>query len=122
MATVNPSIELVGNDAVRFTWVLNNTDFDGAPIGPNHADFRDRSVQAFGTFGGAAVAWQGTNEAEPASNWAQATNRAGAALSLSAAGQMGVGEPHRMQRPLLTGGAASSVTVIAYCRRERSRP
>ena len=118
MATVNPTIRFIGNDTVVFTWVLTNVDNDGAPVGPNHADYADRAVQMFGTFGGAAVAIQGSND--DGTTWFTVDDPQGVDLSLSAAGGKAVSEITERMRPLLTGGAASSVTVAMTCRRQRS--
>ena len=118
MATVNPTIRNVGNDTLVFTWVLTNVDNDGAPVGPNHSDYADRAVQAFGTFGGAAVAIQGSND--DGANWFTVDDPQGVDLTLSAAGGKAVIEVPERMRPLLTGGTASTVTVAMTCRRQRS--
>ena len=120
MPTVNPNITFIGNDAVLFSWTLTTTDFDGAPVGPNHADYVDRTVQAVGTFGGGTVNFQGSNELEPASNWVNAANQQGTVIALTAAGQQSVGHLNRLQRPLLSGSTGATVTVSMVARRPRS--
>lgn len=121
MATINPTIERIGNDAVRLSWALTTADFDGAPIGPNFAQYTDRSVHVFGTFGGGTLAWQGSNEGDPAGNWVPAADRQGVAIALTAAGQKAVGDVNRQQRPFLSGSAGASVTVHAYLSRLRDQ-
>ncbi|MCA3220000.1 MAG: hypothetical protein ING59_15895 [Burkholderiales bacterium] len=120
MATVNPTIRHVGNNTVVFAWVLTNVDNDGAPVGPQHADFADRSVQMAGTFGGASVRVEGTN-VDPASAYFTLDDPQGADLALTAAGGKAVTEVPQWTRPFLTGGAGSSVTVSMTCRRTRGR-
>ena len=122
MATVNPTVTVVGNDAVLFSWTLTNVDNDGAPVGPNHVDYADRTITARGTFGGASVAIQGSNEVSLPANWIGLDDPQGADLNLSAAGGKNITEVPVWTRPLLTGGAASSVIVELLCRRERSLP
>lgn len=123
MATINPTITFVGNDAVLFSWTLNNTDFDGAPVGPNHVDYDDRMVTARGTFGGATLALQGSNELPTPANWNGVDDPQGVDVSFAAAGSKPVAERPVWTRPLLTGGAASSVVVEMLCRRSaRSLP
>lgn len=118
MATVNPTIRYVGNDTVVFTWTLTNADNDGAPIGPNHSDYADRTVQAAGTFGGATVAIQGSND--DGVTWFTVDDPQGTDLTMTTAGGKAIIEVTERMRPLLTGGAASSVTVSMICLRQRS--
>lgn len=118
MATVNGTIRFVGNDSIVCTWVLTNTDADGAPIGPNHAEYADRSVQVLGTFGGANVVLQGSNDG--GATWFALDDPQGTDMSFGAAGGKAVSEATERMRPLLTGGSASSITVTLYCRRPRS--
>jgi len=117
MATVNPTIARLGDNTVRFRFVLTNVDFDGAPIGKNHADFADRNVQVYGTLGGASITVQGGNDG---TNWYTLDDPQGVDLVLSAAGGKSISEVPALTRPFLSGGAGSSVTVDIVCRRSRS--
>ncbi len=119
MPTVNPTITFVGNDAVLFSWTLTNVDNDGAPVGPNHADYADRTVAARGTFGGASVAIQGSNQPDVPSVWFVIDDPQGLDLTLAAAGGKALTELPMWSRPLLSGGAGSSVTIEMLCRRNR---
>lgn len=118
MATVNPTIKHVGNHTVIFTWSLTNADNDGAPIGPNHSDFADRNVQAFGTFGGGSVLVQGSNNDGGA--YHALDDPQGTDISFSGAGGKAISEVTELTRPLLSGGAGSTVTVVIACRRNRA--
>lgn len=119
MATVNPTVRWLGNDAVLFTWVLTNVDNDGAPVGPGQVNFADRTVQVFGTFGGATALIQGSNEPSAPSVWFTVDNPTGGDLSFTAAEGKSLRELPVWTRPLLSGGAGSSVTVALTARRSR---
>lgn len=118
MATVKPTIQRVGDNAARITWVLTNADSDGAPVGNSFNDFFDRSVQVSGAFGGAAVAIQGSNDG--GSTWFAIDDPQGGDLAFWAAGGKAISEVPLLMRPLLTGGASSAVTVSLFARRARS--
>ena len=118
MATVTPTITRINDETARITWVLTNTDADGAPVGKHWADHADRNVQVLGTFGGATVAMQGSNDG--GTTYFTLDDPQGTDLSFSAAGGKAVSEVPQLTRPLLTGGAASSVTVAMVLRRSRS--
>jgi len=117
MATVNPSVAFVGNDTVKFSWALTNANGDGAPVGPNHADYADRNVQLVGTLGGATIVLQGSNDG--GTTWYSLDDPQGNDLSFTAAGGKAISEVPELTRPLLTGGAGSSVTVLVMARRSR---
>jgi hypothetical protein len=120
MATVNPAVRHVGDNTLVFSWVLTNVDNDGAPVGPNYADYADRSVQMAGTFGGASVRIEGSN-VDPPSQYFTLDDPQGGDLALTAAGGKAVTEVPQWTRPFLTGGAGSSVTVSMTARRTRGR-
>jgi hypothetical protein len=114
----DPVLTNIGNHTIRFVYTLTNADPNGAPIGPNHSDYADRSVQAAGTFGGGAVVVQGSNV--DGSNWQGLSDPQGTAISLTSAGGVNISEVPQLTRPSLVGGAGSSVTVAITCRRIRS--
>jgi len=83
------------------------------------SDHPDRTVQVRGTFGGATLAFQGSNDpgASPAV-WFTLTNQAATALSFTSAGGGKVIEATRWVRPLVTGGdGTTSLTVDLVARR-----
>ena len=103
------------NDTESVVWILNDGD-DGAPY--QRANFPDRSVQLFGTFGGGTVVIEATNEAAPApGTWQTLTDPTGVPLSFTAANLKQVVEIHRHLRPRVVGGAGVAVTVILVARR-----
>lgn len=101
------------NGSVKeFTWALTTAVPDGAPM--EWVEWSDRTWQATGTFGGATVTIQGSNDG---TNWFSLTNASGgAALTFTAAGGASSVELPRYTRPNLTvvgTGATVTVTVVA---------
>lgn len=72
-------------------------------------------VQAIGTFGGASVAVQGSNDG---SNWFDLDDLGGTAVGLTAAGGTGVdiGDVPRYIRPETSGGTGTDVDVYILIR------
>jgi hypothetical protein len=97
-----------------YTWALTTANSDGAPV--HAAEWADRTWQATGTFGGATVAFQGSNDG---SNWFSMTNAAGgAAIALTAAGGATTIESPYYVRPNLTVvGSGATITVTLLARR-----
>lgn len=116
MATVNPTVTYIGDNAVLFSWTLTQANTDGAPIGVKFADFRDRTVQMAGTWDSATVVWQGSNVAS-SPTYATLNDAQGSAISkTSDAGPEQVMEATLWQRPNASGGGATqSVVVSCYC-------
>lgn len=118
MATVNPVITHVGkfkDDAHTVLWeALTNTNQDGGRV--EMPGSSDRSIQCEGTFGGATITVQGSNEVTP-TNWETLTDVHGNPCTFTAAGIKAVAEITRWIRPLLSGGAGSDVDVTGMFRR-----
>lgn len=117
MATVAPTFTQLGADAIKAVWVLDNTDADGAPLGKHFVDYADRTVSVDGTFGSATIAIQGSADG---SNWASLTNPIGAPIALTAASSTIISEVPLKTRPVLTGGAGSTINVTVVLRRNRA--
>jgi hypothetical protein len=75
---------------------------------PN-ATFTDRSVQVTGTFGGATVTMQGSNDG--GATWSTLNDAAGTPLTFTAAGIKQVLEVSQFIRPSVSGGAAADLDV-----------
>jgi hypothetical protein len=74
------------------------------------AQYTDKSVQVFGTFGvGGAVSFQGSNDGV---NWAVLTDPQGNPLVFTSAKIEMVSEATMMVRPVITGDASTSLTVL----------
>jgi len=115
MATVNftlmPSPTLTLS---RVKWTpLTSSDLDGEPLGMS--DFQDRTVQVLGTFGGATVTIQGSND--DGTTWATLTDPLGNNLAFSSAGMKQVTELPQLIRPLVSGaGGTTSLSVYLHMR------
>lgn len=73
------------------------------------AQYTDKSVQVFGTFGAGQVAIEGSNDGE---NWAVLTGAQGNALLITEAKIEMVSEATLYIRPVVTGDGATSLTVL----------
>lgn len=96
------------NGAIILTWeALGDADSGGAFTLPFAADI---TVQAVGTFGGATVRMQGSNDGV---NWHNMTQKGGTtALGFTAAGVHSVNENPIYIRPATVGGTSTDVDVI----------
>ena len=82
--------------------------------------YSDRSVHAFGTFGGASVAVQGTNEATNDASlivsFVALHDAQGTAIAFTTAKIDPIAELCNWMKPVITGGAGQSLTVAILCR------
>lgn len=99
--------------AATWTGLTNATSDSGAPLG--QPAWGERTVQVFGTFGvGGTLIIEGSNDG---TNWAAVANRAGTALSFTAAGINRIQDYPLYVRPRVTGGDGStslSVVIAAH--------
>lgn len=111
--------DLTGNGQVmKFTWPLTTADPDGAPIPAKFAEFADRTVSFFGTWGGATAAWQGGD----GSTYVNLTDSQGNAISKTADAMEAVVEVPEYSRPNLTSvGAGAVITATCIARRSFRR-
>jgi hypothetical protein len=124
MATINPVITRIGDHTVKFLYSpMTQTGADvGAPIGPNHADYPDRNVQVFGTFGAAgSLAIQGSND--NGTTYATLNDQSDNPLALTTAKNEQIISVPELTRPAVTAGdGTTSLTCIIICRRaQRSK-
>jgi len=118
MATVVPTFSKIrgpagGVDAVVATWTPLAAAGDvGQPL--QRTDLADRSVQVTGTFAGATIVLEGSNDGV---NYFTLSSPAGAALSFTAPGLLQVNEPTAFVRPHVTLGGGASLTVTMTARR-----
>ena len=98
------------------TWALVTATPDGVAF--SKLEKSECCVQATGTFGGATVTWQGSNDNV---NWFTCTNAAGGtAATLTAAGGMQIIERPVYMRPnLTTVGSGATISVTAFLRRNQ---
>lgn len=122
MAVILPTFAKVhgptgGIDAVVITWTnIGDTD---TCLGVKRPDLIDRSFQAFGTFAGATILCQGSNDSADGAggHWDNLTNPAGTVIAIAAEGIQQVLEASVWIRPKTTLGSGSSVTVAICARR-----
>lgn len=86
------------------TWTALATGDTGKPI--VGIGLSDRSFQASGTFGGATVILQGSNNG---TDWVTLTDPAGAAISFTSTGLKQVLQVTKYMRPSVSGGAAVAI-------------
>jgi len=116
---ITPSYAQVGegdNSYALLTWALVTATPDGSPF--EMLEKSECCMQATGTFGGATITWQGSNDN---TNWFTCSNAAGGtAVSLTAAGGAQIIERPRYMRPNLTVvGSGATITVTAMLRRNQ---
>lgn len=100
MATINYDVGGTASAQTRrVTWEALAAGDDGQAFAPLYQ--RDMSVQVTGTFGGATVTLEGSNDG---TNWYTLNDPFGTALSFTAAGLEGITEHCWQYRPNITGG------------------
>ena len=110
MATITGSGSVGPNSYFKHEWTLGNAD-DGAPIA--RGDLSDKTVQVWGTFGGATVVIEGSMDG---TTWATLKSPLDAALSFTAAGLAAILENPEFIRPRSSGGTGTAVKVAIGAR------
>lgn len=108
MANINPTVNHApqGASSVKTAqWALGIADTGNPVTLTNHAD---RSVQVEGTFGGATVTVQGSNDGQ---NWETLRDPLGNLLTFTAAGLKQVLEMTIQTRVVSSGGTGTAVTA-----------
>lgn len=118
MATISPTytkLESERNSAnmLVITWTPVTEADTCAPAACG--DFADRSVQFDGTFGGATVKLQGSNNG---SAYADLTDPQGNAISKTSAALEAVMELTAYTKPVISGGTSQSLTITLIGRRQ----
>ena len=113
-ATFSRNLGSGDGSIVRFTWVLITADPDGYPL--QFPEWADICFTATGTFGGATLTIEGSNDN---AIWMPLSNAAGgvAATATSNRAMTIIERPLFIRPNLTTIGAGATVTVIAACRR-----
>lgn len=110
MATITPTIVPVSDPGVTrvylATWASIG-DADTCTAVPM-SGASDRSVQITGTFGGATIVVQGSNDG---TNYAPLTDPQGNAISKTSAAIEQISEISRFVKPTTSGGTSSAITV-----------
>ena len=120
--TTPATVEEPGN-TYRTTWTL--TSASGTGLFHKQPGASDRSVQVFGTFGGATCILEGSNdprvETDPGNAvWSPLTDNGSTAISFTAAGIEAVNENPLYIRPRLSvAGSGATITVSLLSRGTR---
>ena len=109
MANITPNQQ--GEDGNTHRYVWSNVNTGDVCLPAQHPGAPDRTVQVFGTFGGASVGFNGTLEDAPA-NYFPLTKDGTNAIAIVAAGGSIIAENTNWTQPVVTGGAASGLTII----------
>lgn len=110
MATIKPTYTDVSERGDESAWsvvwtpVTENDTVVAAAL-PKHAD---KSVIVTGTFGGATVTFQGSNDG---TNFTGLADITGTAISITSAGAKAVAENTWQFKPAFSGGSSQSLTV-----------
>lgn len=118
MATITATVTKLNDggvfDCYLATWsAMGNADTGTSVLMSGAAD---RSVQIEGTFGGATVVIQGSNDG---SNWQSLTDPQGNAISKAAASLEQISELTRYIRAVTSGGTGTSVNVNVLLKGQR---
>lgn len=107
MATINFRGSWIAKGVHQTVWPnMGNAD---SGIAQSGGALSDKSVQATGTWGGATLVLQGSNDG---TTWFTLNDPAGTDISFTANGLMQILEGVRYIRPVTSGGAGTDVTVV----------
>lgn len=112
---ITTTTENLGSGDIRVVKFAGATTGDASPT-IELCEWSDRSVQVAGTFGGATVTVEGSNDG---ANWATLNDAQGNALEITAAKIKQLLEVVRYMRASVTGGAGTSLTVTVLLRRDQ---
>lgn len=115
MAVVEYSVETLAtwrDRASIITWAGLTTGDTGRPL--EMTGWADRSVQITGTFGGATLTLQGSNNG---SAWNTLTDPQGNEIVLTSQKIEQIMEITRYIRPIVSGGSGTSINIITLVRR-----
>jgi hypothetical protein len=106
MATITPTVEYLHKDRIKvYTWTGLTTNDIGDKV--DVSLWNIKSVHSYGTFGGATLAVQESNEITSPTNWATRQSITGAGLVAETVEAVWL-------RLSVTGGAGVSITVKVY--------
>lgn len=115
MATITPTLVKKGGGGMDTIYVATWAAMGNADTGTEiqMAQASDRSVQVSGTFGGATVVLQGSNDG---TNWVTLTDPQGNAISKTSAAIEQIEEATLSIRPVTSGGTGTSIDVNVLLR------
>lgn len=115
MATISPVRSSPARNIEQILWeTLTESDTAGSVL-PASVLSLFGSVQVIGTFGGATVVFQGSNDG---TNWVNLNDKDGNAISLSAAGAAEFSTAMLYLRPSASGGSSQDIDVYVIMRNQ----
>lgn len=115
MAVIQFTTNQYSDQGSLVTWETVTTGDTGNPFEPSGNGGSSAGVQISGTFnGGTTAVLQGSNDG---TNWATATDRAGNAISATAAAVFDAVLPFRYVRPSVGSGSSDDIDVVIFFRR-----
>jgi hypothetical protein len=112
MSTISYTLLLDSSRNKVVQWGPMATGDVGNPY-PHASHFEAQSVQVYGTFTGATVTMQGTNEvAATPSYWENLPDAANASLTFTTEGFKGIGAVSSQIRPSVASGSGSGLYVL----------
>ena len=113
MATFTAAMEMLERGTLHL-WSWRNLKLDDAGSSVEWSRLSDRSVHVYGTWGGASLVMEGSNDD---TNMAQLDNLRGVAISVSANAIFGILQIAAYVRPRVVGGdATTNLNVIMLSR------
>lgn len=109
MATINPVPALLTSGLQTWTWETLTENDTAAAVTPNGTEPLAASVQIVGSFGGATVLLQGSNDN---TNWITLKDLAGSDISFSASGAAEFTSAMAYFRVSASGGTSQDVDAI----------
>jgi hypothetical protein len=113
MATIIPTTVEEQVRAAAYRWTDYSTADTSTPIKVQNMQGLAGSVQVTGTFGGATITLQGSNDG---TNFVTLKDSAGTAISVTAAGMAEFSTAALYLKPTSSGGTADNVTVTVILR------
>jgi hypothetical protein len=113
MATIIPTTVEDQVRAAAYRWTDYSTADTSTPIKVQNMQGLAGSVQVTGTFGGATITLQGSNDG---TNFVTLKDSAGTAISVTAAGMAEFSTAALYLKPTSSGGTADNVTVTVILR------
>ena len=116
MATISPvetSIRGATSGLGIITWETLTESDTAASYSPNGLQSYAGSIQVVGTFGGATVVLQGSNDN---TNWVDLSDPNGTAISFTAAGAAEFATAMAYIRPSASGGTSQDLDIIVSTR------
>ena len=113
MATIIPTTVEDQVRAAAYRWTDYSTADTSTPIKVQNMQGLAGSVQVTGTFGGATITLQGSNDG---TNFVTLKDSAGTAISFTAAGMAEFSTAALYLKPTSSGGTADNVTVTVILR------